>query len=218
MEIWVYNIVNYFPKTIKEWMKFCIFGCKYTVVFMCASSLQSLLPFCFLGIFKKESIRHTNSMGGQNYRIVRICDNVMECVMYSFASRIVMRFVRTRISLNNESITFHPHFIYGGWDVISTPFMAFSVTHTICKGPKLGAWRSQNVTPTNGHYESIHQHKLTSLCDKYIMTLRSTHWDILDDNIAFWYARGKSLFSILIASVTWFTFYYARGRYSWAYL
>jgi hypothetical protein len=26
----------------------------------------------------------------------------------------------------------------------------------------------------------------------YIMTLRVSHWDALDDRLAFWYAKGKS--------------------------
>ena len=39
------------------------------------------------------------------------------------------------------------------------PFMVFSVTYTICKGPKLDAQRSPTVTPANCQADSIHQHK-----------------------------------------------------------
>jgi hypothetical protein len=41
-----------------------------------------------------------------------------------------------------------------------------------------------------------------SLRDKYILTLRLAHWDILDDILALQYGRGKPLFTVLIASVT----------------
>ena len=35
----------------------------------------------------------------------------------------------------------------------------FSVTYTICEGPKLDHWVSESVTPANCQYDFIHQHK-----------------------------------------------------------
>ena len=37
--------------------------------------------------------------------------------------------------------------------------MVFSVTYTIREGPKLDAYMSQSVTPTNWQYDVFYQHK-----------------------------------------------------------
>ena len=41
----------------------------------------------------------------------------------------------------------------------TTPFMVFSLTYTICEGPRLDVCRSRSVTPINCQYDSIRQHK-----------------------------------------------------------
>jgi hypothetical protein len=55
----------------------------------------------------------------------------------------------------------HNHYSYVHQPVYrrSTPFMVLSVMCTLCKGPKLDAYRSQSVMPANCQYDSIRQHK-----------------------------------------------------------
>lgn len=45
----------------------------------------------------------------------------------------------------------------------ATPFMVFCVMCTICKEPKLDAWRSPSVTSANCRYDTFHQHKFLKL-------------------------------------------------------
>lgn len=48
-----------------------------------------------------------------------------------------------------------------------------------CKAPKLDAYSSQSVTPTNCHKAFL---KVKNIC---IMIFRIVHWDNLDDNFTF---------------------------------
>ena len=48
------------------------------------------------------------------------------------------------------------------------------------------------LRPLIAKYDSNHQHKsLSKLKINQIITLQVTHWDILDYNLVFYYARGR---------------------------
>ena len=82
--------------------------------------------------------------------------------------------------------------------------VALSVMYTICKGPKLNAYGSKSVASTNCQYYCVFVDKNDYLQWEfiYIMICSMPHWDTWDDSIAFQYARGEIITSILTASGT----------------
>ena len=59
---------------------------------------------------------------------------------------------------HNSSFWVHTRFSLLLVQCTNTMFTVFSITHTICKGPKPDAQRSQRVTPANCQYAPTCQH------------------------------------------------------------
>ena len=79
------------------------------------------------------------------------------------------------------------------------PSMVFSVTYTLCEGPKLDA-RSQSVTSVNFQYDTIHQHKENYRVKIYIHS-DIAHWNTCEDSLAISMQGEEISLSSLMASV-----------------
>ena len=73
--------------------------------------------------------------------------------------------------------------------------MVFSVTHTICKGPKLDAWRSQRVKLADRQFDSIRQHEYFLKCKNiWIKGFGVAHKNPLDDSLCVLTPKGPGVF------------------------
>ena len=84
----------------------------------------------------------------------------------------------------------------------TTLLMVFSVTCTICEGPKLDAQRFQSVMPVNCQYESNCQHEYLFRVKQYLYyDILEQHTGIYQMIVLYFSMQGEDILSILIANV-----------------
>ena len=112
------------------------------------------------------------------------CNN--QCLVYLYQFEVYSLNSSRMIRDFSEVSNFTGHFSNSTGSFVTTPFIVFSLTYNICKGPKLDAYNSQSVVPINCQYDIIcPQQQLFKLKEHYITTFSVTYWDTLDDILRF---------------------------------